>query len=72
LSVALKGKFCDWIEERQGNKARKKASVSFYYKWEGSTGKHNPCIPAEKVEQVKERVYGECWSVAEVLGFLGE
>jgi hypothetical protein len=65
-----KGKACGWIEERQGNKARKKASVSHYYKWDDAEGRGSRYIPAGKVEQVKEMVYGESRSVAEVLGFL--
>jgi hypothetical protein len=67
-----KGKACGWIEERQGNKARKKASVSFYYKWDDAEGRGSRYIPAGKVEQVREMVYGESRSVGEVLGFLGE
>jgi hypothetical protein len=65
-----KGKACGWIEERQGNKARKKASVSFYYKWDDAEGRGSRYIPAGKVERVKEMVYGESRSVVEVLGFL--
>jgi hypothetical protein len=65
-----KGKACGWIEERQGNKARKKASVSFYYKWDDAEGRGSRYIPAGKVEQVREMVYGEKRSVLEVLRFL--
>jgi hypothetical protein len=65
-----KGKACGWIEERQGNKARKKASVSYYYKWDDAEGRGSRYIPAGKVEQVREMVYGQCCGVAEVLQFL--
>jgi hypothetical protein len=66
-----KGKACGWIEERQGNKARKKASVSFYYKWDDAKGRGSRYIPAGKVDRVREMVYGESRDVAEVLNFLG-
>jgi hypothetical protein len=65
-----KGKACGWIEERQGNKARKKASVSHYYKWDDAEGRGSRYIPAGKVERVREMVYGESRSVAEVLEVL--
>jgi hypothetical protein len=67
-----KGKACGWIEERQGNKARKKASVSHYYKWDDAEGRGSRYIPAGKVEQVKEMVYERCCSVAEVLELLNQ
>jgi hypothetical protein len=66
-----KGKACGWIEERQGNKARKKASVSHYYKWDDVEGRGSRYIPAGKVARVREMVYGESRSVAEVLEVLG-
>jgi hypothetical protein len=65
-----KGKACGWIEERQGNKARKKASVSYYYKWDDAEGRGSRYIPAGKVERVREMVYGESRTMAEVLNFL--
>jgi hypothetical protein len=67
-----KGKASGWIEERQGNKARKKASVSHYYKWDDVEGRGSRYIPAGKVERVRGMVYGERSSVVEVLGFLGD
>jgi hypothetical protein len=65
-----KGKASGWIEERVGNKSRKKPSVSYLYKWEDSEGKHSLYIKAAKVARVREMVYGERRSVAEVLEVL--
>jgi hypothetical protein len=67
-----KGKACGWIEERQGNKARKKASVSYYYKWDDAEGRGSRYIPAGKVERVREMVYEERRSVGDVLRVLGD
>jgi hypothetical protein len=53
-----KGKACGWIEERRGNKARKKASVSHYYKWDDVEGRGSRYIPAGKVERVREFMSG--------------
>jgi hypothetical protein len=65
-----KGKASGWIEERIGNKSREKPSVSHYYKWDDVKCRGSRYIPAGKVERVKGMVYGECRSVAEVLGVL--
>jgi hypothetical protein len=65
-----KGKACGWIEERVGNKNRGKPSISFYYKWDDAEGRGSRYVPAGKVERVREMVYGESRSVADVLGFL--
>lgn len=67
-----KGKASGWIEERVGNKSRKKPSVSHIYKWEDAVGKHSLYIKAAKVARVMEMVYGERRSVGEVLEFLGK
>jgi hypothetical protein len=67
-----KGKACGWIEERQGNKSRKKASVSFYYKWDDAEGRGSRYIPAGKVQEVTAMVYERCCSVWLVLKFLDE
>jgi hypothetical protein len=67
-----KGKASGWIEERQGNKARKKVSVSHYYKWDDAEGRGSRYIPAGKVERVRGMVYEQCCGVAEVLQFLNE
>jgi len=65
-----KGKASGWIEERVGNKSRKKPSVSYLYKWEDSEGKHSLYIKAAKVARAIELVYEERWSVAKILEFL--
>lgn len=62
-----KGRASGWIEQRQGNRKRSKPSISYYYKWQDSTGKHSRYIPARKLGQVQRMCEVEGRTIAEIL-----
>ncbi|HEY9907892.1 MAG TPA: hypothetical protein V6D18_09860 [Thermosynechococcaceae cyanobacterium] len=55
-----KGQASGWIEERWGNKARKRQSLSLYYCWEesveGERRRYRSYIPANQCQQIAEMV----------------
>ena len=65
-----KGSASGWIEQRQGNKGRKRPSASYYYRWEDEVGKHSLYIPISKLRRVR-KLWRQRRSVVEILEVLG-
>jgi len=64
-----KGKASGWIEERKGNRKRKNPSISHYYRWEDTGGKHSKYIQVRKVARVQQMIGAGC-PVGEILEVL--
>jgi len=64
-----KGHACGWIEERIGNRSRKKPSVSYYYCWDDKDERHRKYIPVRKLWRVQQ-LWHEQKSVDEIVTYL--
>lgn len=64
-----KGEASGWIEERTGNKKRQNPSISYYYCWDDTDGRHRRYIPAGKLWRVQQ-MWESRRSVDEIVAYL--